>query len=337
MFRYIRVQILYPCRAKCAWCSTHRKNPLFSRLHREGLSEAIHAFYVDVIRRFSPEQVFISGGEPLLHPDIAAILNAIADSTQQINLFTSYQWSAGERKRMQLDRMPLDKIVFCHTPIYFEPERWHKLTNGFPFDVYLDNVRFFARLPARKRFKFIINHSRFHEELQRFQQLVEPDRTCELSLKVMNNQGKGITTEPMARTRDRVNRRAAQLDELVKQAGWGRVGRKHGSIDVMLPLLEDGDVERCAYRNEPIELRFALDGKARDGKPVVRYRYCPYFPPDSGHRFHVGRDDPSKLERNYEKGSFRDHCGDCRFLAYYRGQPTCTAATPPPPSEEARG
>ena len=78
----------------------------------------------------------------------------------------------------------------------------------------------------------------------------------------------------------------------------------------MSALLSDGDVRRCRYRKEPIELRLALYKADRD--IVLKYRYCPYFPPDVGYRFHIGRDDPRKLRRNYDKGDFRDHCSRCR-------------------------
>jgi hypothetical protein len=326
MFKYIRVQIVHPCRAKCAWCATHRKNKLFQQLVDNGMSDRIHDFYVEVIQHLRPREVFISGGEPLLHPRIADFLNAIKDHTQLINLFTSYQWSVHSRKKMEFDRMPLDKIVFNHTPIYFEEEQWHALTGGFPFKVYLDNIRAFNELPARKRFKFIINHDNFGEELSLFQKLVEPDERCQLSLKVINDQGNGLMDNSMADTRELVNRRVAELDALTPEAGWGRVGRKEGSLDQMAPLLIDGDVSRCNFRREPIELRFALDRKVKHGKAVLKYRYCPYFPPSFGHRFHIGKDRLEKLETNFEKGSYRRQCHGCRFLKYYRGKAQCTAA-----------
>ena len=334
MFRFLRIQIVHPCRAKCVWCATHPKNPLFKSMVKSGLASQIHAFYVETIKRLQPEEVFLSGGEPMLSPDIAELLTEIAPHVKLINLFTSYQWAAGERKKMPFDRMPLDKIVFNHTPIYFKEGTWEKLTQGFPFQVYLDNVRFFAQLPARKRFKFIINHDHFADEIRRFQELVEPDEKFHLSLKVINDQGDGLMVDRMAQTRELINRRVRELDTLVDGAGWGRVKRSGGSLEQMAPLLEDGDYQRCVFRHEPIELRFALDPKVRKGRPVLRYRYCPYFPPNFGHRFHIGRDNPDQLERNFQKGSYRDKCADCRFMRYYAGQPTCTA---PQPSAAAAG
>ena len=111
MFKHIRVQILYPCRAQCSWCATHPKNPLFSRLYKEGISERVHNFYVEQINRLRPQQVFISGGEPLLYPEIASFLNDIQDATGQINLFTSYQFSKRERQYIPFDQMPWKKIL----------------------------------------------------------------------------------------------------------------------------------------------------------------------------------------------------------------------------------
>ena len=118
MFKHIRVQILYPCNAKCSWCATHRKNPLFSEMYKDGISKQVHDFYVQIIKRFRPQQVFISGGEPLLYPGVARFLNDIKDATKQINLFTSYQFSQKLRQRMSFEQMPLDKMLICpvHPP-----------------------------------------------------------------------------------------------------------------------------------------------------------------------------------------------------------------------------
>ena len=68
----------------------------------------------------------------------------------------------------------------------------------------------------------------------------------------------------------------------------------------------------------PLELRLAFYRGGPDRK-ILEVRYCPYFPPDSGHRFHVGRDDPARLARDWRKGRFREHCGRCRLLHYLGG------------------
>ena len=96
MFKSVRVQIAYPCQGRCSWCSTHRKNPWFDTLYRTGISDTIHRFYLDVVRRLRPAEVVVSGGEPLLYPEIAWFLNAISDYTDHINLFTSYQFSKAD-------------------------------------------------------------------------------------------------------------------------------------------------------------------------------------------------------------------------------------------------
>jgi organic radical activating enzyme len=315
MFKFIRVQILYPCQAKCAWCSTHRKNPLFGQLYRHGISEQIHQFYVDIIRHLQPDEVFISGGEPLLYPEIAWFLNAIKDSTQRIQVFTSYQYSETARYNIPFGQMPLDKVTLNHTLLYFDPQPWHKLTAGFPFDLYATNIQAMIQVPVRKRFKFIVNHVGFSNEIQRFQQRIVPDHNCELSFKVINDQGNGLNKSSIQQTKQLVNERIQSLEQLVAPADWGQVSRKEGSLEMMAPLLENGDVQRCPYRQDPIELRLAFY-KARDDHQVLKYRYCPYFPAHVGYRFHIGRDDPQKLEQNYFRGNFRDFCSDCRFLKY---------------------
>jgi organic radical activating enzyme len=315
MFKYIRLQIIYPCRAQCAWCSTHRKNPLFFQLYRDGIADEIHRFYIETIRKFQPEEVFISGGEPLVYPEIASFLNAIKDSTQRINIFTSYQFSRKECMRIPFVEMPLEKVTLNHTTVYFEPENWRRQTNGFPFDLYAANIKSVMQVSVRKRFKFIVNHPDFPDELQRFRHLMSPDEHCELGLKVINDQGSHLNVSLMQQTKNLVRERTYALDQLVAGTRWGSISRKPGSLEAMLPVLESGDVEQCTYRQEPIELRFALY-KADTGRQVLKYRYCPYFPSDFGYRFHIGRDDPAKLQRNYNKGDFHQYCSDCRFLNY---------------------
>ena len=315
MFQYIRVQMIHPCQAKCVWCSTYRKNPQFRALEKSGHAEDFHNAYIDIIAKYRPKEVFISGGEPLLYPKIESFLKTIAQHTEVIHIFTSYQFNRRVMDRFSKMSLPVDKIILNHTPIYFEPERWEKLTRGFPFEIYIDNVRKAAKLPMRKRFKFIINHSQFHDEVARFQQLIEPNQTCEISLKVINDQGAGLGVETMRRTSERVQERIYDLDTILKEAGWGDRVRPKTSVDVMKDVIKSGQIEQCVYRKKPLELRLAYY-KGSPDKKVLKYRYCPYFPPDFGHKLHLGRDDISKLGKNYHKGPFRDHCGKCRMLNY---------------------
>lgn len=317
MFASIRVQILYPCRGRCAWCATHRRNPLFAKLYREGTSKKVHDFYVDAIQRLRPREVILSGGEPLLYPELAWFLEAIQNGTDRIKVFCSYQYDAEDRDNIAWGQFPLDKMTVCHTAACFEPEQWHKLAGGFPFDQYVGNIRALAAVPVRRRFKFILNHPSLGQELRLFQDLVEPDQRCELSFKVINEQGEGLNASAMERSKALVNERSHEIDALTAGTRWGRVERHDMSLDVVAPLLEDANVERCGYRRRPLELRFALD-KANNGQQVLRYRYCPYFPRDFGHRFQINRDDPQELTRNYELGVFRTRCADCRFLRYCR-------------------
>jgi len=314
MFKYIRVQIVHPCRAKCAWCSTHRKNPKFQELHDSGKAENFHDAYLEIIERYKPEEVFVSGGEPLLYPRIGEFLREVDKHTNAIHVFTSYQFSRAVMLKIAQTELP-DSVILNHTPIYFEEERWLALTRGFPFDVYIDNVRVAASMDVRKRFKFIINHEEFVEEIQRFQELVQPNDTCEISLKMMNDQGDGLVSEAMRRTAARVHERLGDLDAVLADAGWANKPRPRTSADLVRPVVETGDVTQCVYRDEPLELRLAF-WKGDDGKQVLKYRYCPYFPPDFAHKFHIGRDSVKKFGKNFEQGPFRDHCERCRLLHY---------------------
>lgn len=312
-FRSVRVQMVQPCHAKCAWCSTHKKNPTFRELVDNGSASEFHEFYRTVIQEHQPRELFVSGGEPLLSDEIEQFLADVSDSAETIHVFTSYQFSRQVMERVAALELP-SNVVLNHTSIYFEPERWLKLT-GFPFDVYSDNVRRAVQMETRKRFKFIINHSQLLEELRHFQELVEPNDSCEISLKMMNDQGNGMVVDTMQASADRVHERLEKLDEVLSESGWS-TARPQTSADKVRPVVESGDVTACPYRDKPLELRLAF---YRGDKKVLKYRYCPYFPPDFGHRFHIGKDDPAKLARNFEKGNFRDHCGRCRLLHYRDG------------------
>jgi hypothetical protein len=189
------------------------------------------------------------------------------------------------------------------------------MTGNFPFELYVDNIRAIARQPVRKRFKFIINHDFLDDELRRFQSLIETDLSFELGLKVINDQGGGINESIIQKTQMQTKERVLVLDEILAESTWGKKEYRVGSIENMRSLLDDSEVSQCRYRNEPVELRFAFY-RSNEGDIVLKYRYCPYFPSDFGYRFHIGRDDPEKLKRNYTRGSFHDHCRRCRFLKY---------------------
>jgi len=307
--------MLYPCLAKCFWCNTYPKNSQFARFYQSGISRQVHQFYAEVIRALQPHEVFLSGGEPLLYPDLPWFLNAIKDATKRIHLFTSFQFSAAAWYQIPFGQLPLGKMTLNHTVLYFEPERWHTLAAGFPFDVYLENLRACLHLSVRKRFKFIVNHSAFQEELERFQVLVMPDQYCELGLKIINTQGDGLNRAVIQQTRDLVNQRARVLDRLVEHAEWAKVQRRASSLDLMASVLAEGDVVQCPYRQDPLELRLAFF-RATAEDVILKYRYCPYFPSRFSHRFHIRHDDPQKMEKNFYKGTFRDHCTECRFLQY---------------------
>lgn len=311
--------MIQPCRAQCAWCATHRKNALFARLRRAGQDARFHRFYAEAVRRLRPEQVFVSGGEPLLHPGLGVWVHAVEPYTAQVNLFTSFQYRLDEQLRAALARLPPDRVVLCHTVSSFERSRWERFTGGFPFERYVENLRYAGRLPLRKHLKFIVNRRRVDDDLHRFCELVRPDDSFRVSLKLLNDQAGSTCHGEMLRTRAVVRDRLARLPQLdrIRTRFDDELGpRQRGSLDLMAAAIRSGDVEACPYRREPLEVRFALDRKARQGRAVLRYRYCPYFPRDTGHRFHVGRDELSKLAKNYHRGGFREHCSRCRAMTY---------------------
>lgn len=314
MFEHIRIQMVQPCRAKCQWCSTHKKNPTFQNLVNSGEAEQFHEMYLETIDRYRPKEVFISGGEPLLYSNIESFLATIAPKVERIHLFSSYQFATKTISRIETMALP-DNLVINHTPIYFEPERWHRLTQGFPFEVYLENIRRAVKLTTKKRFKFIVNHGSLEHELELFIELVKPNSSCEITFKLMNDQGNGMMVDVIKATAHRVFERLGTLDSILDTQVSFPSRRSKTSIDLMKPVLESGDVSKCIYRRKPIELRLAFY-RGDDKKKILKYRYCPYFPPDVGNKFHIGKGELHRLERDFHKGDFRDHCNRCRLLHY---------------------
>jgi len=77
-FEEIRIQVPFPCQAKCAWCSTWKKNDRFNSLYQQGISDDIMDFYAQVVKDEKPVRVMLSGGEPILYPGIHQFLEKIS-------------------------------------------------------------------------------------------------------------------------------------------------------------------------------------------------------------------------------------------------------------------
>jgi hypothetical protein len=82
--------------------------------------------YMEIIKVHRSEELFISGGEPLLDDHIGDFffLAQAAEVVQKIHIFTSYQFSLRSMAEILTIPMP-DSVILNHIPIYFEPERWH--------------------------------------------------------------------------------------------------------------------------------------------------------------------------------------------------------------------
>ncbi len=260
-FRCLRIQILQPCQGRCRYCATHKKNKLFARLAREGHAEQVHRFYRDAVAHFKPTELFVSGGEPLLLPGIGKLMAEMAPHVGRIHLFTSYQFSERRRARLDLEAMPWSKVVLTHTILYFHAEQWEHMSQGFPFDTYVENMKHLGRLAQRKCYKFILNHPNAPEELQSFIDRIQPDESCTLRWKLMNQQGgQGFNVQEISRSRSEVLGRLERWTEIVSELA------SHAKIPVDRrvtgsQVLGDGgepSVERCPYRDRPEELRFAF-------------------------------------------------------------------------------
>jgi organic radical activating enzyme len=318
-FRCLRIQILQPCQGRCRYCATHKKNKLFAQLKRDGHAEAVHHFYRDAVAHFKPTELFVSGGEPLLLPGIGQLLADMAPHVERIHLFTSYQFNERLRERLDLDGMPWDKVVLTHTILYFHAEGWEHMSQGFPFGVYVENMRHLGRIARRKCYKFILNHPNAPEELKNFLSEIRPDETCTLRWKLMNQQGgQGFNVQEISRSRAEVLERLERWTEIVtefQQHAKIPVDKRITGAEVLSGTGGRAEVERCPYRSEPEELRFAFY-KVKGGVPLLEYRFCPHFPSKFRYIHKVGEDAFTDIRKAFAEGEYHRHCDRCRLQLY---------------------
>ncbi len=311
MFEGLRIQIVEPCRARCRWCGTWKRNPKFLKMKEDGAAEKIHSFYADAVRHFKPRVLYVSGGEPLLMEGIGSYMATLAPYVSKIHLFTSFQFSASTRERLDLEHMPWDKVVLTHTMAGFEPGRWDYMTRGFPFDVYVDNIRELSRHPWRKHFKFIVNNDTLPDEIRRFTDTVQPDDTFHFSLKLVNDHPGGIGRSLIEDTRHKIIQALNGLDM------EGLDTRLTGE-EVLRAQMNEGDgPSACPYRQEPKELRFALYTSGR--APKLKYRFCPHFPSNKHFIFKIGRDEMQTIRESFQSRRWHSWCSSCRLLEYVEG------------------
>ena len=314
MFKSLRIQIIQPCKARCKWCGTYKKNPLFQKLLDNGVGDQMHEFYLDTVKKFKPESLYVSGGEPILLPGIGKYMAKLAKHVERrIFLFTSFQFSAKIRENLDLEGMPWDKVILTHTTAGFDEEEWLDMTRGFPFELYIDNIRKLGAKPWRKQIKFIVNHEYLSKELKRFNELIKPDDTYHLSLKLMNNQAGNFGAGEIKKTRDKVTELLKSgVTDLPKGIS---VETKITGEEAIEGFIAGDKGESCPYRNGPLELRFAFH-KGNEKSAKLKYRFCPHFPPSKHFIFKTGRDSVNDILVAYKEQKWHSWCSKCRLKLY---------------------
>ncbi|MFC1670398.1 radical SAM protein [Spirochaetota bacterium] len=314
MFKSLRVQIIQPCMARCKWCGTWKKNDVFRLLQEKGISNSIHDFYLSAVKKFRPESINVSGGEPLLLPGIGKYMSSLAEFVdRRIYLFTSYQFPQRRRENLDLADMPWDKITLTHTTAGFDKDKWLDITEGFPFDQYIRNIKELSKSPWRKHVKFIINHENIDDELKRFSKLIAPDDSFGISLKLMNNQAGNFGKKEIKRTKDWV---LGQIDKrTVDPKGKLKVDTKLFGEEAIKGFLKGDKGKSCPYRSSPLELRFALFKQAKKGVKL-KYRFCPHFPSNKYFVYKIGKDNIDDIENEFNNKSWHKWCSKCRLKLY---------------------
>ncbi len=305
VFERIRVQMVYPCAAKCLWCRTHLKNERFLDSWRTGRSDQVHDFYLEVAQRYRPNLLYLSGGEALLTPSIADFVREALKSCRKVCIYTSYQYGTSVVRNLEFAGVNPRRIILAHSVIHFLPDQWHELTQGFPHDVYVRNLLAAKELPYIKRVKFVLNHEDSAEEVRSFIETVQPDDRFQLKFKLMNEQNNGFGQRVIHETKGRVRALLSGYDARIDAP----------DSNIALGVRENNVLEHCEYRRRPVELRFAYWKDKPDGV-ALKVRFCPYFGADTHHRFVVGRDDIERIDTWFEQGTYRRKCDSCRLLHY---------------------
>ena len=289
------------------WCRTYLKNPEFSRLSRSGATDAVNNFYIEIIKRYRPRVLNISGGEAILFPGIRKFLIRAQKYVSRINLYTSYQYSTKILSNINLSGVDPNIICLTHSVIHFLPDQWHYLTRGFPYQIYTENLVQAKKLPFKKHIKFVINHDDCEAEVQRFQEIIEPDELFRITYKLLNDQNNGFGAPIMKGTLGQVKQRLQMKRmELVKPDPAIASAVAQGKL-----------LELCRYRQEPLEVRFAFYRKTADAV-VLKIRFCAYFGPKFSHKFKVGVDPLKKIDKWYNEGLYKEHCYSCRLKHYFK-------------------
>jgi len=314
MFPSLRIQWIEPCRARCVRCATWPKNPVFQEMIERGADRTVHDFYLDAVREFRPQSLYISGGEPLLSPGIGPYLRDFGPLVHgSIFLFCSFQFDDAQRERLLAQDWPTGNVVLTHTISGFDPDTWAKQTRGFPFELYVRNLRELAARFPKKRIKLILNHDDVAAQIERFVEAVGPDASFVFSLKLINLQGANLQAEVIEATRLRA------MEQLVARAGlYAPELSWQTSVtgeETLAALVASGDASACPYRLAPAELRFAFRSFTED-RIRLYYRFCPFFPSDRHFGFHVGHNTFDQIRLAYARNKWHSWCPDCRLNRY---------------------
>lgn len=304
-FDRIRIQIFFPCEGKCRWCNTYKKNKHFLKLYKSGLTEAANDFYFEILKRYRPKDLFISGGEPILYPKINEFVKRALLYVKNIYLYTSYQYDPDILNNLFSKSIPHKRLILTHSIVHFLPEKWAYLTNNFSYSKYIDNLLTLKELPFRKRIKFIINHVDTEKEIKCFFSTIKPNKTFEFQYKLINEQNNGFGKQEIIRTKDLVLERINNYNSYFIQP----------DKNVFEGISKRSILEHCEYRKKDIEVRFAY-WNIIDGNVVFKLRFCPFFGSQTYHKFYLGKTQLNKIDKWFVEGKYKKKCGSCRLLNY---------------------
>lgn len=123
---YIRVSVTDRCNLRCIYCVPSGAHPSCLEAHGPMAAEKL-LWFLKAAKKYGLRKVRLTGGEPLLRPDIAGLIRAIRDiGVEDLSLTTNGQLlthSAVGLKDSGLDRVniSLDSL---------RPERYRRITGG---------------------------------------------------------------------------------------------------------------------------------------------------------------------------------------------------------------
>ncbi len=189
------------CNLRCTWCDTP-----YTSWHPEGKDSSIPQI-ADTVAAFPASHVVVTGGEPMIAPEIVALTNAL----RQAGLHITIETAGTVYEPVQCDLMSISPKLSNSTPLEREGGRWAAQH---------DRLRYQPEILKRLiheyeyQLKFVVSSP---EDLQEIDSMRE----------ILAAPASTVVLMPEGTDRDRLRERGVWLAEICKAKGYRYSPRLH--------------------------------------------------------------------------------------------------------------